>query len=116
MPRSSCPTCGAARTAGAACPVCGSGRRSPARGYRGLAGYREMRARVLALSDVCHLCGDPGADEIDHVIPYAAQDPATRDDPSTWRVEDFRPVHGRLTAPQYRCNQRRGARPIGQIR
>lgn len=72
-----------------------------------------MRFAVLSTSTVCHLCGRDGADEIDHVVAYADQDPATRDDPSTWRLEDFRPVHGRNTAPHLRCNQRRGRRPIG---
>ena len=27
--------------------------------------------RILAASDVCHLCGHPGADAVDHVIPLA---------------------------------------------
>lgn len=31
---------------------------------------RERNQRILADSDICHLCGKPGADAIDHVIPY----------------------------------------------
>ena len=32
---------------------------------------RERNRRILAASDVCHICGETGADAIDHVIPYA---------------------------------------------
>lgn len=31
--------------------------------------YRKRRAAFLAESDVCHLCGHPGADVVDHVTP-----------------------------------------------
>ncbi len=33
--------------------------------------YREKRARILKDSDVCHICGQPGADTIDHKLPRA---------------------------------------------
>lgn len=26
---------------------------------------------ILAASDVCHICGHPGADAVDHVVPLA---------------------------------------------
>jgi hypothetical protein len=50
--------------------------------------WRRVRARVLAASDVCHLCGHLGSEAVDHVIsrklrPDLAQDPA-----------NLRPVHG----------------------
>ena len=32
---------------------------------------RERNKRILAASDVCHICGEPGADAVDHVIPLA---------------------------------------------
>ena len=31
--------------------------------------WRRIRAQVLAASNVCWLCGEPGADSVDHVIP-----------------------------------------------
>jgi hypothetical protein len=31
--------------------------------------YRRLRALILAASDICHLCGHPGADSIDHLYP-----------------------------------------------
>lgn len=33
--------------------------------------YRKQRARLLAESDVCHLCGHPGADVVDHLTPVS---------------------------------------------
>jgi 5-methylcytosine-specific restriction endonuclease McrA len=31
--------------------------------------WRRVRAEVLAASDFCYLCGFPGADSVDHLIP-----------------------------------------------
>lgn len=33
--------------------------------------YRKQRARLLAESDVCHICGHVGADVIDHLTPVS---------------------------------------------
>ena len=32
---------------------------------------RERNKRILTASDLCHICGEPGADAVDHVIPLA---------------------------------------------
>jgi 5-methylcytosine-specific restriction endonuclease McrA len=32
---------------------------------------RAENQRILRASNVCHLCGHPGADAVDHVIPLA---------------------------------------------
>jgi 5-methylcytosine-specific restriction endonuclease McrA len=32
---------------------------------------QQRNARILAASNTCHICGQPGADAIDHVIPLA---------------------------------------------
>ncbi|WP_106212495.1 HNH endonuclease [Kineococcus rhizosphaerae] len=58
--------------------------------------WRKLRARVLAKSDVCHLCGRPGADEVDHVIPIA-RGGALLDE------ANCRPAHRS-------CNRRKGAK------
>ncbi len=51
---------------------------------------------------ICHICGQPGADTADHLIPVA--DGGTDD-------------MGNLAAAHHTpCNVRRGARPIEQIR
>lgn len=52
---------------------------------------------MLAASDVCHLCGKPGADSADHVIPYAE---GGGDD-----VANLRPAHKA-------CNSKRGTRSV----
>ena len=31
---------------------------------------RERNQRILTPSDLCHICGEPGADAVDHVIPH----------------------------------------------
>jgi len=33
--------------------------------------WRTLRARILNASDICWICGQPGADSIDHIVPIA---------------------------------------------
>jgi 5-methylcytosine-specific restriction endonuclease McrA len=68
--------------------------------------YRKAKAEFLAAYPICWLCGHPGADQIDHVIPVS-QAPWLRFEPSNWR-----PAHG-VRGCQHcgrRCNQQRGTR------
>ena len=51
---------------------------------------------MLAASDVCHLCGLPGADEVDHVVPVARGG-------DEWDPLNLAPAHAR-------CNRVKGAR------
>lgn len=57
--------------------------------------YRANRAAVLAVSDVCWLCGEPGSDTVDHVVPWSK---GGSDAPS-----NLRPAHRS-------CNSARGTR------
>ncbi|HEY9391265.1 MAG TPA: HNH endonuclease signature motif containing protein [Mycobacteriales bacterium] len=58
--------------------------------------WRRVRAEVLAQSDVCALCGLPGADTVDHKIPLIlGGDPLDRD--------NLQPAH-------HSCNSRKGKR------
>ncbi|MFI8278537.1 HNH endonuclease [Streptomyces sp. NPDC085929] len=67
--------------------------------------YRKSRARFLAESDVCHLCGHPGADVVDHVHPVSRG--ADPEDTSNWL-----PAHGVKRCPTCgrNCNGEKGAR------
>ena len=53
-------------------------------GYR----WRKARAAILAASDICWLCGHPGADTVDHVIELDRGGPEL--DPA-----NLRPAHGK---------------------
>ena len=40
--------------------------------------WASIRRRVLRESDICHICGEPGSDEVDHVVPrYSGGDEET---------------------------------------
>ncbi|MFF3127220.1 HNH endonuclease [Streptomyces sp. NPDC057908] len=67
-------------------------------------GYRKARARFLAESDVCHICGHTGADVVDHVAPVASgADPRDTD--------NWAPAHGVKRCPTCgrNCNGEKGA-------
>lgn len=71
--------------------------------------YRKARAAVLELSDVCHLCGHPGARQVDHLIPLSLggdmSDPhnlAPAHGGGRPDVDNPCPICGK------RCNQKRG--------
>lgn len=69
----------------------------PSHGRKGSA-WRRLRAQVLAASNVCHLCGRPGADTVDHVIPRSRRPDLAHD------LTNLRPAHRS-------CNSRKGAGP-----
>ena len=66
-------------------------------GGRGGRPWRRLRAQVLATSNVCHLCGKPGADSADHIIPVSL---------------GGRNVLSNCRAAHLRCNIQRGNAPI----
>lgn len=56
--------------------------------------YRRVREQVLAQDDTCWLCGKPGADTIDHLVPISKGG-------SLLDKTNLRPAH-------FACNSRRG--------
>ncbi|MER5882705.1 HNH endonuclease [Streptomyces sp. NPDC001941] len=72
-------------------------------------GYRKTRARVLAESDVCILCGHGLADAVDHVIPVARG--------GTSDPDNLAPIHGVAGCPTCgrKCNSEKGDRPLAQV-
>ena len=48
--------------------------------------YRRARAQVLGQSDICGICGHPGSDSVDHIVPVSLGGPP--DD-----VRNLRPAH-----------------------
>ena len=63
--------------------------------------YRKNRAELLQDNPACALCGKPGADTADHIIPY---DAGGSDD-----LENLRPAHRA-------CNSRAGAAYVNRKR
>lgn len=59
-------------------------------------------ARILAASDICHICGEPGADAIDHVNPLAKGGPD-----ETWNLKPAH--HNTPNSAGIRCNRAKGA-------
>ena len=72
---------------------------------RGRYTARKNRAEVLAESDICHLCGRPGATTVDHEPPRKILVMMGVADPDAKQY--LRPAH-------LKCNQRRGTKPLGQ--
>jgi 5-methylcytosine-specific restriction endonuclease McrA len=68
--------------------------KSPSNRGRG-SRQRRNRRRVLVRSTICHICGRPGADTVDHTVPAV--------DGSQWVETNLKPAHKS-------CNSRRGAR------
>ena len=70
---------------------------------------REKRnRRILAASDICHICGEPGADAVDHVIPLAK---GGSEHPS-----NLRPAHHNVpNSKGQRCNMIKGDRYYAPI-
>lgn len=68
-----------------------------------------LRAQVFTRDgDVCHICGQPGADTVDHVVPRVVAERLNLD------VSPFDPEN---CAPAHKsCNSRRGAGPIKRKR
>lgn len=72
---------------------------------------RNRNRRILAASDVCHICGHPGADAVDHVIPVALR-PDLADDES-----NLRPAHHTEPCPTCgeKCNRVKSDKPFAPI-
>jgi 5-methylcytosine-specific restriction endonuclease McrA len=72
--------------------------------------FRKIRARILAESDVCIVCGHGAADAVDHIHPVskggAAKDP-----------DNLAPIHGVDGCPTClrKCNNEKGDKPLSQV-
>lgn len=49
--------------------------------------WRRLRLSILLVNDTCALCGKPGADTIDHIVPVHLGGPK-------WDPANLRPMHG----------------------
>jgi 5-methylcytosine-specific restriction endonuclease McrA len=66
--------------------------------------WRRVRAEVLAMSDVCGLCGHDGTDSVDHIMPLSRVG-------ERLALRNLRPAHYRpCRTCGVRCNTARGNR------
>ncbi|MGA5486688.1 HNH endonuclease [Streptomyces pseudogriseolus] len=72
--------------------------------------FRQLRARTLAESDVCIVCGHGASDAVDHVIPVSKG--GARRDP-----DNLAPIHGVTGCPTClrKCNNEKGDRPLADV-
>ena len=69
--------------------------------------WRRVKARVIRRDHgICHICGGPGADSADHIIPVSLGGPI-------YDMDNLRTVHHNV---QPRCNMVRGTRTIDSAR
>ncbi|MDX3016744.1 HNH endonuclease [Streptomyces acidiscabies] len=72
--------------------------------------FRQLRARILAASDICIVCGHPHADAADHIHPVAKG--GARLDP-----DNLAPIHGVDGCPTClrKCNSEKSDRPLADV-
>jgi 5-methylcytosine-specific restriction endonuclease McrA len=73
--------------------------------------FRQLRARILADSDVCIVCGHGASDAVDHIHPVARG--GARLDP-----DNLAPIHGTNGCPTCgrKCNNEKGDKPLSEVR
>lgn len=64
--------------------------------------FKRMRARILEESNVCWLCGQPGADTVDHIVPLKV-------------APQLGEVPGNLAPAHRSCNSRKGAQFASEV-
>ena len=72
--------------------------------------FRQLRARILAASDVCIVCGHGAADAVDHIHPVSKG--GARMDP-----DNLAPIHGNAGCPVClrKCNNEKGDKPLADV-
>ncbi len=71
---------------------------------------QERNTRILAASDVCHICGHPGSDAIDHVSPLGRATSAAEAKRLDEDLNNLKPAHHDVPCPTCgeRCNRTKG--------
>ncbi len=81
----------------------------------GTTAWRQLRLRILRRDHgICHVCGKPGANEVDHLTPTSA---GGTDDPSNLAAIHAKPCHARKSSAEgnharwHRASKRRDPEP-----
>lgn len=82
----------------------------------GSARQRRNRA-ILAASDVCHICGHPGSDAVDHVRALALATDADEARKLDTDPANLKPAHHDVPCPTcgHRCNREKSDKPWAPI-
>jgi 5-methylcytosine-specific restriction endonuclease McrA len=64
--------------------------------------WRQIRLQVLAANNTCWLCGLPGADSVDHIIPLSLAPELAHE------LSNLKPAHRK-------CNSSKGAKVGSQV-
>jgi len=68
--------------------------------------WQRLKRRIIRRDGgICHLCGQPGADSADHLIPYSYGGPNS--------ATNLAAVHHDV---EPKCNRRRGTRTIDAVK
>lgn len=72
--------------------------------------YRQVRARILAASDVCIVCGHGASTAVDHIHPRSKG--GAKLDP-----DNLAPIHGVGRCPTClrSCNSEKSNRPLSEV-
>ena len=65
--------------------------------------FQAQRKRILETNNICWLCGQAGADTIDHIVPLSVAPHMGED------TTNMMPAHRT-------CNSRRGTKPVDGMR
>lgn len=71
--------------------------------------WRRTRDRILRASDICHICGHPGSDAVDHKLAKAAG--------GTDAASNLGPAHHDTPCPTcgHRCNREKTDKPLAPV-
>ena len=78
---------------------------------------QKRNRRILAVSDVCHICGHEGSDAVDHVVALSRAKDAVEARQLDTDPSNLKPAHHDVACPTCgrRCNREKAAKAWAPI-